>query len=215
MDDSVRFLAIEGVIGVGKTTLARMLGERFAARLVLEEFKENPFLEDFYKNPRAWALHTQLFFLLSRFRQMKNLGSPELFDTLVISDYIFQKNRIYANINLSDPELRIFEDVADVLEVGIPAPDLVIYLEASTEVLLDRIRKRGRSYERRIDFDYIGRLNEAYNHFFFNFDDCPLLIVNTNSVNFSTDTEEFTRLLRILDEPPVGMRYYNPQKELF
>ncbi|MCD6098410.1 deoxynucleoside kinase [bacterium] len=215
MDDSVRFLAIEGVIGVGKTTLAEMLGETFSARLVLEEFEENPFLEDFYKNPGAWALHTQLFFLLSRFHQMKNLGSPELFDRLVVSDYIFQKNRIYANINLSDPELRLFNEIADVLEVGIPAPDLVVYLEASVEVLLDRIRKRGRSYEKRIDPDYIRRLAEAYNHFFFNFDDCPLLIVNTNFVDFSTDTEEFARLLRILDEPAVGVRYYNPRRELF
>jgi len=211
----VRFLAIEGVIGVGKTTLAEMLGETFSARLVLEEFEENPFLEDFYKNPGAWALHTQLFFLLSRFHQMKNLGSPELFDRLVVSDYIFQKNRIYANINLSDPELRLFNEIADVLEVGIPAPDLVVYLEASVEVLLDRIRKRGRSYEKRIDPDYIRRLAEAYNHFFFNFDDCPLLIVNTNFVDFSTDTEEFARLLRILDEPAVGVRYYNPRRELF
>lgn len=211
----MRFLAIEGVIGVGKTTLAEMLGETFSARLVLEEFEENPFLEDFYKNPGAWALHTQLFFLLSRFHQMKNLGSPELFDRLVVSDYIFQKNRIYANINLSDPELRLFNEIADVLEVGIPAPDLVVYLEASVEVLLDRIRKRGRSYEKRIDPDYIRRLAEAYNHFFFNFDDCPLLIVNTNFVDFSTDTEEFARLLRILDEPAVGVRYYNPRRELF
>jgi deoxyguanosine kinase len=142
------FIAVEGVIGVGKTTLSRLLSERLAARLVLEVVEENPYLSDFYRDMRRYAFQTQLFFLLSRYRQQREIAQPDLFSPKTVSDYIFQKDRIFATLNLSDNDLKLYEQVFAVLEPQVPAPDLVIYLQASHDVLMERIARRGREFER-------------------------------------------------------------------
>ncbi|MBU0509443.1 deoxynucleoside kinase, partial [bacterium] len=179
-----RYIAIEGVIGVGKTSLATLLTERLNGRLVLEKPEENPFLENFYQDPRHYAFQTQLFFLLSRFRQQQEVPEPDLFHPVVIADYLFAKDRIFAYINLSEAEIALYEKVMALLEVRLRKPELVVYLQSSTERLMKNIRMRNRSYERDMSESYIRTLNEAYNHFFFHYDETPLLIVNATAIDY-------------------------------
>jgi deoxyadenosine/deoxycytidine kinase len=205
-----RFIAIEGVVGVGKTTLARMLAERLDARLNLEMVEDNPYLERFYQDRRELAFQTQMFFLLSRYRQLLGLGQLDLFSGRTVADYLFAKDRIFANINLDDEDLRLYEHVAEVLEERVPRPDLVVYLQASTEVLMRRIDWRGRSYERDMDPAYIQTLNEAYNYYFFHYDESPLLVVNCNDLDFVRNLSHFEDLLTRIVQPFTGTRYYVP-----
>lgn len=162
------YLCIEGVIGAGKTSLSYLLAERFNARTVLEEAEENPFLAKFYTDRRMFAFQTQLWFLVSRYKQLSMMiAQQDLFHQVTISDYIFAKDRIFANVNLDEDELILYNQLSRVMESSIAQPDLVVYLQASTDVLLKRIEKRGRAYEYNMDRDYIDLLNQAYNHFFF------------------------------------------------
>ncbi|HKQ19390.1 MAG TPA: deoxynucleoside kinase [Candidatus Eisenbacteria bacterium] len=205
-----RYIAIEGVIGVGKTSLARLLAERLNARLLLEEPESNPFLEDFYKDPRRYAFQTQMFFLVSRYQELKEMRQPDLFHDAVVSDYLFQKDRIFANINLSDRELRLYDKVAPLLEQEIPAPDLVVYLQSSPEVIRSRIQQRGRHYEKSMDPNYTATLAEAYNYFFFHYREAPLLVVNTNEMNFVDRRADLEELVARIESHREGVAYLSP-----
>jgi deoxyadenosine/deoxycytidine kinase len=205
-----RYIAVEGVIGVGKTSLSRLLAEALAARLNLEPVEENPFLQRFYENRQANAFVTQMFFLLSRYRQQISLAQGDLFSGRLVSDYLFAKDRIFANLNLDDDELRLYEHMATLLETKIPKPDLVIYLQASSDLLMERIRARGRSFEKPIEPAYIQALNEAYNYFFFHYEETPLLVVNCNEIDFVRNNMHFEDLLSRCKSAFTGTQYYVP-----
>jgi deoxyguanosine kinase len=207
------YMAVEGVIGVGKTSLARLLAERSGARLTLEQVEENPFLPDFYRNPARFAFQTQIFFLLSRFRQQQELFQGELFQSGLVSDYHFAKDRIFANITLSDEELSLYNHVADALAPRVPRPDLVIYLQASMETIMKRISRRGRNMEKDIEPGYLATLTEAYNHFFFHYDGSPLLVVNTDNIDFVGNPRHFDDLIARILTPFEGTLYYVPNWE--
>jgi deoxyadenosine/deoxycytidine kinase len=207
------YLAVEGVIGVGKTTLAGILAERLGARLQAEEVEENPFLEKFYGDMRGYAFQTQIFFLLSRYRQQVELIQASLFEQQVVSDYIFAKDRIFAYMNLNDDELALYERLVKILEKDIARPDIVIYLQARTDVLMERIRKRGRAFERNMPRDYIDTLNRAYNHFFFHYDDTPLIVINTDSLDLPNSTADLNRLVAALNTHSKGTMYYRGEGE--
>jgi len=205
-----RYIAIEGPIGVGKTSLATLLGRRLGARLVLERPDENPFLDDFYKDPKRYAFKTQLFFTLSRYMQQQDLGQQDLFHDLVIADYLFAKDKIFAYLTLDDKEVALYEKLVDLIEPEIEVPDLIIYLQATTEVLLDRIRGRGRSFERRLSEDYLRSLNEAYNYYFFHYDASPLLVVNTSEIDFVHRQSDLDDLIEEIRRPHAGTTFYGP-----
>ncbi|MEZ4648944.1 MAG: deoxynucleoside kinase [Candidatus Eisenbacteria bacterium] len=205
-----KFLAIEGVIGVGKTTLTRVLAERTGGTTVLEAVEENPFLASFYEDRRRFAFQTQLFFLLSRYRQQMALVQRDLFANAVVSDYLFQKDRIFASINLADAEMELYDQILPLLERDLPRPDRVVYLRADLAVLLSRIEKRGRPFEKRIDPDYLETLREAYDYFFFHYQDAPLLVVNTNEIDVVGNEEHREQLVARILQHDKGTSYYNP-----
>ena len=178
------FIAIEGVIGAGKTSLARLLSQRHNARLVLEEFEDNPFLPKFYQDRTRYAFQTQLSFLASRFNQQKSLTSKDLFTDFLISDYLFDKDRIFARLNLGEDEMALYDRIYSIMSGIAAKPDLVIFIQCSVEKLLQNIYKRGRDYEMDMSIDYLEELNEAYNHFFYHYDRSPLLIINANEIDF-------------------------------
>ena len=204
------FIAIEGVIGVGKTTLARELKEKLKAGLILEAVEENPFLESFYKDRARFAFQTQLFFLLSRYRQQMSLVQRELFQSAMVGDYLFQKDRIFASINLSDAEMELYDQIIPLLEREVPKPDRVVYLRAELPILLSRIEKRGRTFERGMDPDYLQTLREAYDYFFFHYTSSPLLVVNTDQIDVVADPEHREELIRRILSHEKGTAYYNP-----
>jgi len=208
----LQYIAIEGVIGAGKTTLARKMAERLDARLLLEQHEANPFLPDFYREPERYAFPTQLFFLLSRYRQQQEIPQRDLFHAMLIADYLFAKDRIFASVTLEDRELFLYEKIANLLERDIVKPDLVVYLQSSTERLLANIQKRGREYEKPITESYLRALNEAYNQYFFNYTASPLLVVNMNEIDFVHDRKDFEDLLAQLSRPISGVQYYSPKK---
>ena len=205
-----RYVVVEGAIGVGKSSLARLLADRMQARLVLEEVEENPFLKDFYRNREHYAFQTQMHFLFSRYQQQRSLRQLELFRERMVADYLFQKDRIFASLNLSERELALYERLLGWLEVDVMKPDIVVYLQASTEVLLDRIGRRGRPFERDMDRGYLTSLNEAYNHFFFHYVESPLLVVNTSTIDFVNDPDDFEDLCRRILVHRQGTMYYTP-----
>ncbi|MEK6540346.1 MAG: deoxynucleoside kinase, partial [Deltaproteobacteria bacterium] len=178
--EKARYIALEGPIGVGKTSLTELLAREFQGRTLLEEVDSNPFLPNFYKDRKKYAFQTQLFFLLSRYRQQKELSQQELFNSAVVADYLFAKDKIFAYQNLDENELALYEQVYRLLDARVPKPDLVIYLQASTDVLIERIKKRNKDYEANIEEDYIEKLVDAYNRYFFYYTDTPLLVVNTS-----------------------------------
>ena len=201
------YLAIEGVIGAGKTSLARLLARELGCDLLLEDVEANPFLPDFYRDTERNAFATQVFFLLSRYQQQLRLRQQELFSRGVVSDYLFAKDRIFANLTLRPEELALYGRLAELLEREIPTPEAVIYLQASTDVLAARITARGRPYEREIGSEYLSALNEAYNFFFFHYRGAPLLVVNTDNCDFVGRRRDFDELLRQLEALKEGTRY--------
>ena len=207
-------IAVEGTIGVGKTSLAKILGGRLEAKLILEEFEENPFLVDFYKDPERFAFQTQLFFLLSRYRQQQELQQTDLFTKALISDYMFVKDRLFAALNLNDKEMGLYNSVARILEKNVSSPDMVIFLQSDTDRLMLNIKKRGREYEKSIDWKYIDALNQIYNEFFFRYDKSPLLIINTNDIDFVNNKTDLEEIIEFIRTPGEGTRYFNPLKSL-
>ena len=206
----IRYVVIEGVIGVGKTSLARLLGERLRARLVLEEVEENPFLEDFYQDRERHAFQTQMHFLFNRYQQQRSLRQMELFSERMVADYLFQKDRIFASLNLSERELALYERLVGWLELDVMRPDVVVYLQASLDTLMNRISRRARPYEREMERAYIRELSEAYNRYFIHYTDAPLLIVNTNGIDFVNNSEDFEDLLERILSHRGGTVYYAP-----
>lgn len=208
-------IAIEGTIGVGKTSLAGILGDRLEAKLILEEFEENPFLVEFYKDSDRFAFQTQLFFLLSRYRQQQQLQQTDLFTKTLISDYMFVKDRLFAALNLDDKEMSLYNTVARILEKNVASPDMVIFLQSDTDRLMQNINLRGREYEKLIDWKYIDALNQMYNEYFFRYDDSPLLIINTNDIDFVNNKDDLEEIIEFIRTPGEGTRYFNPIKSIY
>ncbi len=207
----IRYIAIEGVIGAGKTTLAHMLGETLQANVVLEQFEENPFLKDFYRDPERYAFQTQIFFLLTRYKQQQKLFQADLFHKFLVTDYIFEKDKIFAYLNLEDEELKLYETLVGAIERNVSTPDVVVYLQSSVPRLMSNIKKRARSYEAEMSETYIKDLNEAYNYFFFRYKATPLLIVNASELDFVTNKEQYEDLVREIFRPNrSAVEYYNP-----
>lgn len=205
-----RYIVIEGPIGVGKTTLARLLADEFQARLVLEKVEENPFLRRFYEDPEKYAFPAQLFFLLTRYRQQQELAQHDLFQQNTVGDYLFAKDHIFAQVNLDVDELALYRQLYNLLDARLPRPDLVVYLQARIDVLLARLRKRARDYERQISPEYIERIAEAYREFFFHYDETPLLVVNCSEIDFVAHSGETDDLLREIREMGQGVQHYIP-----
>jgi deoxyadenosine/deoxycytidine kinase len=214
LDNKIKYIAIEGVIGAGKTSLARRLSERLKAKLILEDFVDNPFLERFYENPARYAFHTQIYFLLSRYKQLVDLAQEDLFHNYIISDYIFEKDKIFAYLNLQDDELKLYETIVQSIERKIRVPDMVIYLQSTVERLMANIRHRDRDAERTMSEEYIKDLNEGYNYFFFRFKATKVMIVNVSEIDFVNNEQDFENLIaEILREDHTAIEYFNPSSK--
>jgi len=205
-----RHIVVEGPIGVGKTSLVHMLADRLGSRIILEHIGENPFLGKFYKDRRRYAFQTQLFFLISRFQQQRELLQQDLFTQSTVCDYMFAKDKIFAYLNLTDDELRLYEAVYDLLEPEVVHPDLVIYMVAEVPILLERIRHRNREFERNISADYLKELTAAYSRFFFAYDDSPLLVVNTSDIDFVHNSDDFEALVDQIQTHRHGTKQFIP-----
>lgn len=205
-----RYIVVEGPIGVGKSSLTNIVSARFEARRVMEVVEENPFLASFYADRAKYAFQTQMFFLLSRFRQQQELFQQDLFSAVTVSDYLFAKDRIFAALTLDPNELGLYERVFEALSPRVTKPDLVIYLQARLDVLLARIKKRGREFERRFDPEYLDALCKAYNDFFFHYTETPLLVVNTSDIDFVNNAEDLENLLQVVRQTRKGTVHYQP-----
>ena len=205
-----RYIVVEGPIGVGKTALARKLAESMSADLVLEEVEENPFLERFYRDGASAALPAQMFFLFSRAKQIEDMRQSDLFANVRVSDYLFQKDRLFADLNLAKEEFSLYEKVVDNLGIEPPVPDLVIYLQANVDSLLQRIARRGIAYERMIERRYLERLTDAYARFFHTYDDGPLLIVNASQIDPIHNEADYEQLYQQIEKTTGGRHFFNP-----
>jgi len=205
------YIAVEGPIGVGKTTLARALAERLGARLVLEEAAGNPFLAGFYEDPDKYAFPAQVYFLLNRYRQQHELKQQELFNPATVSDYLFAKDRIFAGLNLTPDEIVLYEQLYRLLDSQMVPPDLVVYITARADVLIDRLRRRNRDFERDISIDYLERVSAAYRDFFFYYEETPLLVVDTSEIDFVENAGDLDDLMREIDNTQNGVQHYVPR----
>jgi len=208
--DGPRYIVVEGPIGVGKTSLATRLAKSFASQLILEQAEDNPFLERFYRNRRQSALPTQLFFLFQRARQIEQIRQADMFSPVRIADFLLQKDRLFAEINLDPHELGLYQQVADTLDLDPPTPDLVVYLQAPAQVLLKRVATRGIPYEQLIEAEYLERLGDAYARFFYDFDAAPLLIVNAATIDPIHRESDYQELLQTILRVKHGRHFFNP-----
>ncbi|MEZ7943254.1 MAG: deoxynucleoside kinase [Halioglobus sp.] len=204
------FIAVEGSIGVGKTTLAKKLAASFNYAVLLEEAEENPFLEKFYQRRKQAALATQLFFLFQRAQKIQDIRQADIFEPARVTDFLIEKDPLFARINLDRDEYQLYDKVYKQLTIDAPKPDLVVYLQASTDVLLSRIENRGLAIERNIDRGYLERLNEVYSEFFLYYDDAPLLIVNASEIDLANNAADYKDLVNYLLDIRSGRHYFNP-----
>ena len=217
MDDRfshLRYVAVDGPIGVGKTTFCRILADRIGGHLVLEEADKNPFLKDFYRDRKRYALQTQFFFLLSRYAQQKELIEYDLFKKKIVADYTFEKDFLFAQSNLTEDELSLYKQVAELLKKNLPKPDLVVFLTASVEVLTARIKKRNVTYERNFDAEYLTSVVEAYNHYFFHYNRTPLLVIKTDQLDFVENSTHLDEIFTQIAEMRQGTRYFTRGDEM-
>ena len=206
-------IAVEGTIGVGKTSLAKILSEELQGRLVLEEFEDNPFLRDFYNDRKRWAFQTQINFLISRYYQQLRLQQVDLFADKIISDYMFAKDKLFAQTSLDDNEMLLYKKLATIFEKNITYPDLVIFLQSDVDRLMENIRKRARDYERDIEWEYLSQLNEIYNQYFFSYDKSNLLVININDIDFVNNKHDLDQILQVVKTPFSGTKFFNPIKK--
>ena len=204
------YIAVEGPLGVGKTSLALLLAERIHGRTILENAEDNPFLTSFYKDPKRFAFQTQLFFVLRRFQRQEEINQIDLFRRVVVSDFLFDKDRIFARLNLDDREFSLYEQVFNLLKVKSAKPDLVIFLQARTDVLKERIRKRNRDYEKSINISYLDQINQAFNEFFFHYNETPLLVINASEIDFVNVPADLDNLILEIEKMEKGTKYYVP-----
>ena len=211
---NLNYIAIEGPIGVGKTSLAKLLSKRLSAKLILEKFEENPFLSEFYNDPTRFAFQTQLFFLLQRYQQQQDIRQVDMFHNLLISDYMFIKDRLFASLNLDDKEMNLYDSIANMMERNVINPDLIIYLQADTATLMKNIDKRGRNFESNISNEYINELNEIYTEYFFRYNDTPLVIINTNNIDFVNNADDLDQVIDYINQPVSGTKFFNPSASI-
>jgi len=210
--NELRYIAIEGVIGAGKTSLAKKIGERLSAKFIFEQFENNPFLEKFYIDRKRFAFQTQMFFLINRFKQQQELHQEDLFSEYLVCDYIFEKDRIFAYMNLSKDELNLYESIYPLLARALRKPDLVIFLQSNTDRLVYNTKKRNRKVERALTRNYLEELSEAYNHYFFRYNSTPLLIVNSSDIDFVNSDNDFDELFKQIFREDRGFtEYFNPE----
>jgi deoxyguanosine kinase len=206
------YIAVEGPIGVGKTSLARALSRQMSARLVLEEVDSNPFLSRFYEDPDKFALPVQLYFLLTRYNQQRELAQQDLFAQATVSDYLFAKDRIFASLNLAPDEMTLYDNVYRLLDARMAKPDLVVYIRANVDVLAARLRRRNRDFEQNISLGYLERVSAAFRDFFFYYDETPLLAVDTSELDFVTNSDDLNDLIREIERAPRGVENFVPRK---
>ena len=211
---NLQYVAIEGTIGVGKTSLANLFSEKLRAKLILEAFEDNPFLTDFYEDPESNAFQTQLWFLLQRYQQQQELRQVDMFHNLIVTDYMFVKDRLFAALNLNEKEMSLYDSVAKMMEKNIIHPDLVIFLQADTETLMKNISKRGRDFEKNMSEDYIDALNQVYNEYFFRYQETPLIIINTNNIDFVQNPGDLEEMIGYIRQPISGTKFFNPSSGL-
>ena len=210
----IKYIAIEGVIGAGKTTLAKKIKDRLNAELLLEQFDANPFLEKFYSDRKRYAFQTQMFFLINRFKQQEELSQEDLFRDFIVSDYLFEKDRIFAYLNLNNEELKLYESLYPLLARSLRKPELVVFLQSSADRLMHNIKKRNRKIERALNRNYIEELSEAYNHFFFRYNSTPLLIVNSTEIDFVNSDDDFEELFKQIFREDRGVKeYFKPESK--
>ena len=205
-----KYIVVEGPIGVGKTSLAKILAAEFQARTLFESVEENPFLPKFYEDRETYAFQNQLFFLLSRYQQQRELIQQELFSQATVCDYLFAKDKIFASLTLSTEELALYHQIYQLLDTRLPKPDLVVYLQARLEVLYKRIKKRDKGYERGVTLEYLTEVAQAYNQYFFHYDESPLLVVNTSDIDFVASSQDLADLIREIYSMGSGTQHYIP-----
>ena len=203
-------IAVEGTIGVGKTSLARILAEEIQGRLVLEEFEDNPFLKEFYQDRKRWAFQTQINFLISRYYQQLRLQQIDMFSDKIVSDYMFAKDKLFAQTSLDDNEMILYKKLANIFEKNITPPDLVIFLQSDVDRLMENIKSRGRDYEKDIDWEYLSQLNEIYNQYFLSYDKSNLLLINSNNIDFVNNKDDLKQILDVIRTPFSGTKFFNP-----
>jgi len=205
-----KYIVVEGPIGVGKTSLAKMLAQEFQARTIFERVEENPFLPKFYHARDTYACQNKTFFLLSRYQQQMELGQQDLFNQSTVADYLFAKDKIFATLTLSAEELNLYQQIYALLNDRVPKPDLVVYLQARPEVLYKRVKKRDKKYERSVTFEYLSEVAQAYNQFFFHFDETPLLVVNTSDIDFVASSNDLADLIKEINGMGSGTQHFIP-----
>jgi deoxyguanosine kinase len=204
------YIVVEGPLGVGKTSLAQLLAERIQAKAILEKTEGNPFLTNFYGDPRRFAFQTQIYFMLRRFQKQEEINQIDLFKRTVVSDFLFDKDRIFARINLDDGEFSLYEQMFQLLKATVIKPDLVIFLQARTDILRERIGKRGREYEKSITRRYLEQINQAFNEFFFHYTETPLLVINASDIDFVNVPSDLDELVLEIEKMEKGTKYYVP-----